>query len=107
MVRRGARAASRSVVVHGLQRKDGEAVRIGFVVSRAVGRSSTRNRVKRQLRHLMAQRLDAIGGHASVVVRASPAAAALSYAELGHDLDASLRTLADREPSLAPARANR
>ena len=48
--------------------------RVGFVVSRAVGGSVVRNRVKRRLRHIVATRLDALGSGTSLVVRALPAA---------------------------------
>ena len=58
--------------------------RVGFVVSKAVGNAVTRNRVKRRLRHLARERLDVAARRAAVlVVRALPAAAAASYAELG------------------------
>jgi ribonuclease P protein component len=58
------------------------APRVGFVVSKAVGNAVVRNRVKRRLRHLAAAHLDELPSGASLVVRAQPAAAALSSAEL-------------------------
>lgn len=48
--------------------------RVGFVVSKAVGDAVTRNRVKRVLRHAMAELLPALGDGHDVVVRALPAA---------------------------------
>lgn len=52
-----------------------ESARVGFVVSKAVGNAVTRNRVKRQLRHLAAEPLRRTPATTQVVVRALPAAA--------------------------------
>ena len=57
-VRRGRRAARRTLVVHALvppTDRPTDPVRAGFVVSRAVGGSVVRHQVARRLRHLMAQ----------------------------------------------------
>jgi ribonuclease P protein component len=67
--------------------------RVGFVVSKAVGNSVVRHRVSRRLRHLMRDRLGTLPAGCSLVVRALPAAAAASSAELGVDIDAALRRL--------------
>jgi ribonuclease P protein component len=64
--------------------------RAGFVVSRAVGGATTRNLVKRRLRHLMRTRLDRLPPGSMLVVRALPAAATRSHQELGQDLDGAL-----------------
>jgi len=67
---------------------------VGFVVSRAVGNAVTRNVVKRRLRHLSRERLAGLPEGIETVVRALPASATASYAELGADLDRALaRTL--------------
>jgi ribonuclease P protein component len=89
-VRRGRRAGSRTLVVH-LETVDGPGpVRVGFVVSKAVGTAVTRNRVKRRLRHLAREQLSSaetpFPGSAVLVVRALPAAAEATYAELRSDL---------------------
>ena len=67
--------------------------RAGFVVSKAVGNAVVRNRVKRRLRHLVAQRLPQYPPGSILVVRALPAAAGASYLELGRDLDSAMRKL--------------
>jgi ribonuclease P protein component len=96
-VRQGRRAGSRTLVVHLLAPGPGSShslaggsapgpVRVGFVVSKAVGDAVTRNRVKRRLRHLAREHLASLPGSAVLVVRALPAAASASYAELGADL---------------------
>jgi ribonuclease P protein component len=67
-----------------------QSARAGFVVSRAVGGAVIRNRVRRQLRHLVGARLADLPAGATLVVRALPPAAGRSFAELGTDLDAAL-----------------
>lgn len=64
--------------------------RAGFVVSRAVGGAVVRNKVRRQLRHLVRERMTDLPTGATVVVRALPAAAEASYTQLGIDLDGAL-----------------
>ena len=70
-MRRGVRCGRPSLVLHML-RTDNPPSRAGFVVSRAVGNAVTRNRVKRQLRHLVAHRLAETPFDADGVVRALP-----------------------------------
>ncbi len=91
VVRTGARAGSRTVVVH-LARDTGVVgPRAGLVVSRAVGPSVVRHCVQRRLRHLVRERLGALPETAALVVRALPAAATATSRELGDDLDRCLR----------------
>jgi ribonuclease P protein component len=66
--------------------------RVGFVVSRAVGGAVARNRTKRRLRHLMAERVGELPAGTRVVVRALPAAVSASGTELSHALDRCLRS---------------
>lgn len=64
--------------------------RVGFVVSRAVGPAVTRNLVRRRLRHLVAAQLDRLPRGSRVVVRALPASASASFAELDTALTQAL-----------------
>ncbi|WP_422734521.1 ribonuclease P protein component [Micromonospora sp. WMMD558] len=64
--------------------------RAGFVVSKAVGNAVVRNRVRRRLRHLVRERLAELPAGSTLVVRATPAAADVSYQRLGADLDAAI-----------------
>jgi ribonuclease P protein component len=64
--------------------------RVGFVVSKAVGGAVVRNRVKRRLRHLVAQELGAEGSVHDVVVRALPASGS-SPGRLDGDLASAWR----------------
>lgn len=98
VVRRGRRRGGPLVVVHLLtppaqHDSTPSAPRIGFVVSRAVGPAVTRNLVKRRLRHLCRDRLEALPSGSMLVVRALPAAAQASYLELADELDRCLVTV--------------
>jgi ribonuclease P protein component len=78
------RAGGRLIVVHA-NRTDARAElppRVGFVVSKAVGNAVVRNRTKRRLRASVATRLDGIPAGYDLVVRANPAAAQATWAEL-------------------------
>ena len=66
-------------------------MRVGMVVSKAVGNAVTRNRVKRRLRHLAVGQLPRTPSGTNVVVRALPAAA-MPSAYLGRDLEAAWMT---------------
>lgn len=93
-VRQGRRAGARTLVVHLLPGEDVGPVRIGFVVSKAVGPAVVRNRVKRRLRHLAREQLSVLEtqlpGSAVLVVRALPPAAGAAGEELHADLVRSL-----------------
>lgn len=96
-VRSGRRAGRRAVVVHQLVRADpGEAARVGFVVSKAVGGAVLRNRVQRRLRGVMAQHLPSLPAGSLTVVRALPASASARYEELAVEVAAALRQLRDK-----------
>lgn len=92
-VRSGRRAAGGALVVHlagPTAPAPATGARVGFVVGRQVGAAVVRNRVRRRLRHLMRARLDRLPGGSLTVVRATPAAAQLSAAELSAALDRAL-----------------
>lgn len=91
VVRRGRRAGRGSLVAH--VGADGDEVRVGFVVSRAVGGSVVRHRVQRRLRHLVRPRLAVLRPGTRLVVRALPPAASATSAELAVDLDVLLHRL--------------
>lgn len=69
---------------------DSDAPSVGFVVSKAVGNAVVRNRVKRRMRALVAERMSILPQGSLVVVRALPASADADFARLGADLDACL-----------------
>lgn len=106
-IRRGRRAWRRHLVVHlsrGRPAVRGPAdtnprgagqppVRVGFVVSKAVGNAVVRHRVQRRLRHLMRDRLSLLPTGSLVVVRALPGAGDVPFGQLAQELDAALRRL--------------
>ena len=81
---------------HGAVQNDA-APKVGLVVSRAVGSAVVRNRVKRRLRELMRRRLASLPGGCLLVLRASPASAGVSQADLAADLDLVLERLLRRQ----------
>ena len=80
-VRRGQRRAIPEAVVYRLAR-EGEPLRFGFIISRAVGGAVERNRLRRRLRAIGREIVD--GGHSGedVVVRALPGSAQLSWNQI-------------------------
>jgi ribonuclease P protein component len=85
-VRDGRRTPGAGIVVHAVTGPSDRPPRAGFVVGRVVGDAVTRNRMRRQLRHLMAAHLDRIPAGTDLVVRALPSAARLSRQELAGSL---------------------
>ena len=76
-------------MVHVAGGNEGAPALVGLVVSRAVGGAVERNQVKRRLRGLMVHEVEQLDG-ALVVVRALPAAAGSTSADLCADLRAAL-----------------
>ena len=92
-VRSGDRGSRGGIVVHLLRGRasaPGEPARAGFVVPRAVGPAVTRNKVRRQLRHLLRDRMATLAPGTDLVVRVLPAAAGETYQRLGQDLDTAI-----------------
>ncbi|EWT06258.1 ribonuclease P [Intrasporangium chromatireducens Q5-1] len=92
------RAGGRLLVVHA-NRTDARAdlpPRVGFVVSKAVGNAVVRNRTKRRLRASVGTRLSGIPSGLDVVVRANPAAAQATYAELDSALERQLARVCEQ-----------
>jgi len=89
-VRSGRRAGGAALVTYlHVASPDGQAggpAQVGFVVSKAVGGSVVRNRVRRRLRHLVRSHLSSLPAGADLVVRALPPAAQLDSSELGAEL---------------------
>jgi ribonuclease P protein component len=97
-IRQGVRVGRPTLVLHA-DSSPSDQVRIGFVVSKAVGGAVARNRVKRRLRHLAASRLADTPVGTRMVVRALPRSAEIRN-ELSSDLSSAwasaLRRLAER-----------
>lgn len=99
-VRAGVRARRDSVMVYARREEPltHPGVRVGFVVSKAVGNAVTRNRVKRRLRHLAYDLVEDTPSGTRVVVRAF-APAAYAGGSLGTDLVQAWHTCLGKLPA--------
>ncbi len=86
----GRRTRSPGLVVHLGHDSAAAQPRVGVIVGKIVGDAVTRNRVRRQLRHLARPALSALPGSAVVVLRATPPAAQLSFEQLGESMRGAL-----------------
>ena len=97
VLKRGDRARRGNLVVHAARREtDTYGVRVGFIVSKAVGPAVTRNLVKRRLRSVAAERLPEWPDDMDIVVRALPSAARATYQRLESDMTGALATIMRR-----------
>jgi ribonuclease P protein component len=106
----GRRAGGAALVVHLLDdvRDAGDAgPRVGLVVGKAVGNAVVRNRVKRQLRHLVRDDLTQLSAASDLVIRALPPAAGMASTELGADLARCLERVGRADLPRDPASATR
>ena len=95
VIRTGRRAGRATVVLHlaGHRAPEVPAARMGLVVGRSIGNSVMRHRVSRRLRAQLAERMARVPADCDVVVRARPAAAGATSAQLGADIDSALTRL--------------
>jgi ribonuclease P protein component len=110
----GRRAGGAALVVHLLDDAPGpgssgqhDGPRVGLVVGKAVGNAVVRNRVKRQLRHLVRGHLTDLPTSSALVIRALPPAAGLGSTELGADLTRCLQRVGQADLPRDPASATR
>ncbi len=87
--RRGRKSHSPNFIVSSMAQSPPRASRFGFSVSRRVGNSVVRNRVKRRLREFVRLNRPQLAAARDFVVIAKPGAAKLSYAELVAELRGS------------------
>lgn len=93
----GRRARRGSVVVH-LRRRETPrgTARAGFIVNKGVGTAVIRNKVKRRLRHIAAERLGDWPADIDVVVRALPQSCRADFSQLASDVDAAVAAIGRR-----------
>ncbi|WP_061963256.1 ribonuclease P protein component [Demequina aurantiaca] len=89
VMRRGSKSGRKTAVVY-LARTGDATSMAGFAVSKAVGGAVIRNRVKRRMRAIMAELLPTLPPGSGVVVRALPASADATFAQLHADLSGAL-----------------
>jgi ribonuclease P protein component len=90
IVRRGRRSTTPLAVYYRLDRERAQPIRFGFIVSRAVGGAVERNLMRRRMRAIGRQFVDAGASGADVVVRALPGSAQHGWASLSADMHAAL-----------------
>ncbi len=73
---------------------ESRAARFGFIISKQVGTAVVRNTVRRRLKAVCAEALPRVPQGTDVVIRALPASASASYAELRSDVHRCLARLA-------------
>ncbi|WP_460783920.1 ribonuclease P protein component [Microbacterium tumbae] len=87
MVRRGARCGGSRLVVSMLKTAETErAARFGFIISKQVGTAVIRNTVRRRLKAVCAELIAEVPQGTDVVIRALPASATASFADLHADV---------------------
>lgn len=84
-VRRGARVPTGHTILHVLRGGDGPA-RFGFIVTKDVGGAVVRNTVRRRMRAVCYDALDAVAHGTDVVIRALPGSDQLTYATLQSEI---------------------
>ena len=90
-IRQGRRQGTATVVAHyWCCAQDGPA-RVGFAVGKGVGNSVVRHRVARRLRHVVRPHLRDLPAGSLLVLRANPAAATATSADLAGDVHRALR----------------
>jgi ribonuclease P protein component len=90
VVRRGRRSSSPLAVYYRLEREASDPIRFGFIVSRAVGGAVERNLMRRRMRSVGRQFVDAGALGSDVVVRALPGSAQHDWASLSADMHDAL-----------------
>ena len=96
--RRGAVRTGPAFVLY-CKSNGGQAVRIGFSVSKKYGKAVQRNRIKRQLRHAAAELLPLFLPDCDYVFVVRQAAAQLTYAQLRAEMARAVEALAPGKSS--------
>ena len=90
--RSGVRSGRRNLVLYAVKTPERPTL-VGFIVSKAVGNAVTRNKTKRRLREIAATAVAQRPEGYSFVVRALPASAGASFAQLRKDYESAERAV--------------
>jgi len=91
VVRAGRRVGGRVLLGYVLPTAPADPARFGFVVSRKVGNAPTRNLLRRRLRAICREAVDAGFAGNDVVFRALPGAGQAPFAELREQVERTVR----------------
>ncbi|MFS0894746.1 ribonuclease P protein component [Microbacterium sp. 179-I 3D3 NHS] len=94
VVRRGSRCGGSRVITSMLSTGERRAARFGFIISKQVGTAVVRNTVRRRLKAVCAEALPGVPEGTDVVIRALPASATASFADLRADVTRCLGRIA-------------
>ena len=95
----GRKLATAAFVLQALRRRDGDAVRIGFTVSRKVGTAVERNRVRRRLKDVVKRTAaDALRPGHDYVLIGRRAALKLTFDRMIEEFTRALRRLESEAP---------
>jgi len=103
VVRRGSRCGGSRVITSMMPTGESRAARFGFIISKQVGTAVVRNTVRRRLKAVCADALPRVPEGTDVVIRALPASATASFAELSADVNRCLGRLASASASTMSA----
>jgi ribonuclease P protein component len=94
-VKHGTRAVQPDLVVYARRGDgiDGEAPRVGLIISRSVGTAVQRHQLARRLRHVARGLVDGLQPSETVVIRALPSSRDVGSARLAEELLAGLRRI--------------
>lgn len=93
VVRRGVRCGGATVITSLLVTGEAREPRFGFIISKQVGTAVIRNTVRRRLKAACAEALSTVPEGTDVVIRALPASATATFAELSADVTRCLARL--------------
>lgn len=96
-VRRGRRVSTPHALLYISGKASTDPTRFGFIVSKAVGNSVTRNLVTRRLRSISREVLDVQGTGKDVVIRALPGSPEVPWASLHDEILAGLERGASKQ----------
>lgn len=94
VVRRGSRCGGARVITSVLTTGETRGARFGFIISKQVGGAVVRNTVRRRLKAVCAEALSRVPEGTDIVIRALPASATATFAELRADVLRCLDRLA-------------
>jgi ribonuclease P protein component len=104
-VRRRGRSAGGPLLALYVSQVRGPETRVGFSVSKKVGKAVVRNRVRRRMREAVRHQLPSIRPGLDLVFIARPAAAEAGYCEICQAVEAALRRTNCMRTAIGPSHA--